>query len=74
MFGGTPKPAEEEPETARAPDEWEKVLSHREQMFRSLGFNMWQAVSLAEAAADWHEAERLIHKGCPLDTVLDLLL
>lgn len=76
MFG-TPanKPDAEEPEVpARHPDEYEKVLSHREQMFRGLGFNEYQSVALAEASADWHQADGLLKKGCPPDTVLDLLL
>lgn len=63
--------AETEP---RRPDEFERVLSHREQMFRALGFNLWQSVSLAEAGADWHEAEKLLERTCPHETVLDLLL
>lgn len=67
------KPPEEESEP-RAPDEFERVLSHREQMFRELGFNRWQAVSLAEAGCDWHEAEKLLARDCPHETALDLLL
>lgn len=78
MFGipGQAQPPEEpEPEPeGRPPDEFERVLSHREMMFRSLGLNDWQAVALAESGADWHEAERLIKKGCPIETVVDLLL
>ncbi len=66
--------AAEEQSEPRAPDDFERLLSYREEMFRSLRFNQWQAVSLAECGCDWHEAERLLKKGCPHETVLDLLL
>lgn len=74
MYGGTAKPPPEEDAEPRAPDEFEQLLSYREQMFRELGFNQWQAVSLAEANCDWHDADKLLGKGCPHETVLDLLL
>lgn len=73
MLGVPGAPAEEDPEP-RAPDEFERVLSYREMMFRGVGFNHWQAISLAEVGADWHEAEKLLKRGCPHETVLDLLL
>lgn len=69
--GAVSEAADTEP---RRPDEFERVLSHREQMFRTLGFNLWQSASLAEAGADWHEAEKLLERTCPHETVLDLLL
>lgn len=60
---------------ARQPDEYEKVLSHIEQILRDeLGFNIHQAASLAESGVDWREAKRLIDKGCPHDIAVDLLL
>lgn len=66
---------QEEPDEPRGPNEEERVLSHREQMFRDvLKFNEWQSASLAEAAVDWHEAERLLKRGCPHELVVDLLL
>lgn len=64
-----------EEEAPRAPDEAERVLSHREQMFRDeLKFNEWQAISLAEAGVDWHAAKALLDKGCSHDFALDILL
>lgn len=71
MFPAASAPEDEAP---RSPDESERVLSYREQMFEQLGFNRWQSVALAESNADWHEAEKLIQGGCSFETALDLLL
>lgn len=58
----------------RKPDEYEIVLSHREQMFREvLGFSDSASIILAEFGADWHEAEKLLKAGCPRDVALNLL-
>ena len=57
----------------RVPSDDEKTLSWVEQQFRTLGFNELQAVALADAGADWHEAQRLIRSGCPFLTAVDLL-
>lgn len=76
MHPGIPGQATPEPEPeTRGPSEEEKVLSHREQMFRDvLLFNEWQAISLAEAGVDWHEAQTLLEKGCSHEFALDILL
>ncbi len=66
--------AEEEAVEPRKANEDERVSSHREEMFRALGFNELQVEALADAGADWHEAANLLKRGCPLDTALDLLL
>jgi hypothetical protein len=58
----------------RAPSETEKVVSYLEQRFFELGFNVRQSAELAERNADWHEADRLLADGCPLETALDILL
>ena len=58
---------------AHDPSDDEKTLSWVEQQFRELGFNELQAVALAEAGADWHEAQRLLKSGCPFLTAVDLL-
>ena len=58
----------------RAPSETEKVVSYLEQRFFELGFNVRQSAELAEVNADWHEADRLLQDGCPLETCLDILL
>jgi len=58
----------------REPDEHEKVLSHREQMFEDvLGFTPFQAITLAEYGADWHEADKLLKAGCGHEIAFDLL-
>lgn len=49
------------------------VRSHVEERFRHLGFNELQAETLADAGVDWHEAERLIDKGCDHLVALDIL-
>lgn len=59
---------------ARKPTEVEIVRSHVEERFRNLGFNTMQAEALADAGADWHEAERLIVKGCDHEIALDILV
>ena len=38
------------------------------------GFNDMQAIALAEAGVDWHEAKRLIDRGCSHELAVDLLL
>ena len=58
---------------AREPNDDERTLSWVEERFSELGFNDMQSVALAEAGADWHEAQRLIRGGCPVLTVVDLL-
>lgn len=58
----------------RAPTEWEIVLSWEEEQFRHLGLNDYQAAALTDAGISWHEAERLVRRGCPLHVVVDLLL
>lgn len=66
-------PHEDPGDETRVPSDDEKTLSWVEQQFRTLGFNELQAVALADAGADWHEAQRLIRSGCPYLTVVDLL-
>jgi len=58
----------------RPPTEAERVLASVELRFLELGFNPLQAAALAEAHADWHEAERLLVSGCSLETAIDILL
>ena len=66
-------PEQDPGDETRVPSDDEKTLSWVEQQFRTLGFNELQAVALADAGADWHEAQRLIRSGCPFLTVVDLL-
>lgn len=58
----------------RKPTEVEIVRSHVEERFRNLGFNTMQAEALADAGADWHDAERLIVRGCGHEIALDILV
>ena len=55
-------------------DEYERLFEFRERRFLAIGFNHFQAVALAVAQADWHEAESLVKDGCPLDVAIDILL
>ncbi len=66
--------ASEEQSEPRAPDDFEKTMSWVEERLRECGFNSWQAVSLAEAGVDWHQAKLLIDLGCSHETALDILL
>lgn len=59
--------------TARQPTEQEIVRSHVEQRFRDLGFNELQAQALADLGVDWHDAEKLLDKGCDHPVALDIL-
>ncbi|GIV03965.1 MAG: hypothetical protein KatS3mg015_2795 [Fimbriimonadales bacterium] len=58
----------------RRPTDEEITISWDEEQLRALGFNEFQARALADAGISWHEAERLIRRGCPLELALDLLL
>lgn len=58
----------------RPPSEHERVLSYQEQRFMELGFNVLQAAELAESGVDWHDADRLLEHGCPLEMSLLILL
>ena len=49
------------------------VVRHKLERFRDLGFNIRQRKALIRAGADWHEAEKLIRSGCPLDITFDIL-
>ena len=60
-------------ETGRPPTDEERTRSWIEERFRALGFNTLQAEVLADAGADWHEAENLIIRGARHETVVDLL-
>lgn len=64
----------QEPEEARAATEEERVLSWEEEQFRKLGLNDHQAAALADAGVSWHDAFDLFKRGCPRETVVDLLL
>jgi len=70
---GSASDMSEEDVPPRPPNEFERVLSYREQMFRLLGFSDTASIILAEVGADWHEAEKLIEAGCPRDVALNLL-
>jgi hypothetical protein len=74
-YPGRPgKPAEEPAEEARPADEYERLLSYREEMFGKLGFNSFQGAALADANVDWHDADKLLKSGCSHETAVDLLL
>lgn len=63
--------SEQEQEEARI--EIDAVVRHRLEQFRDLGFNLPQRKALIRAGADWHEAEKLLNAGCPLDIAFDIL-
>lgn len=51
----------------------DKTFLWRLEKFRDLGFNPRQRAKLAAAAVDWHEANRLLADGCPVDVAFDIL-
>ena len=65
--------ADETEVEAREPSEHEKVLSNVESHFRRIGFNEWQAAELADLGIDWHDAERLLKRGCSHEHAIDIL-
>ena len=56
------------------PDEMDRVWDHVVKQMESLGFNPVQAISLADAGVDWHEAQRLLNKGCPHERAMHILI
>ena len=64
---------EASPDTPEVEEE-DIVWAHVVDQLQQLGFNSHQAMSLADAGVDWHDARRLINKGCPIETAIDLLL
>jgi hypothetical protein len=55
-------------------DEYERLFAFRLERFKGLGFNEYQAFTLAEAHVDWHDAERLRRGKCPTDVAVDILI
>jgi hypothetical protein len=50
-----------------------RVYHWRVHRFRELGFDLWHAKGLAHVQADWHTAQLLLVRGCPLERVFDIL-
>jgi hypothetical protein len=66
---------DEDEDIACAPDpEQVRVYIWRKRMFLRLGFGRGEAQLLAMGGLDWHEAEKLVNAGCPLDLAFDLLV
>jgi hypothetical protein len=57
-----------------AQTEQDRVFASRMHNFLVLGFNMSDANRLAGSNVDWHEVERLLRAGCPLDLALKIVL
>lgn len=76
MFG---RPKKEEPEQTAAPTdaaltELQSRTAWRYLMLLDLGFTPDDSLHLVRNPhLDWHEAERLVRRGCPLDIVVRLL-
>ena len=54
-------------------DEAFRVLHWRIRRFLELGFTLRQARALAGGSAEWHDAEKLLARGGPVDAAFDLL-
>lgn len=76
-FGPRPPQAEPAPEPEpndRVLDEFESLIAWEFLMCLDLGFSIEQATLLTCVRNfSWHEAERLLEKGCPHETVVDQL-
>lgn len=64
--------AEPDPER-RHPTEQERVFTFGVQQFERLGFTPPQAERLVSEGADYHDAEALLDRGCPVEIAFDLL-
>lgn len=51
-----------------------RVELWRRRRFLELGFDKGQAQLLAMGGIDWHEAERLVKRDCPVDLAFRLLV
>lgn len=51
----------------------ERMALWRESQFARLGFDEPEIASLLEAQADYHDAARLLGRGCPHDRVVAIL-
>ena len=60
-------------EQQEEPLHMDAIVRHKLERFRDLGFNIRQRKALIRAGADWHEADKLIRSGCPLDITFDIL-
>jgi hypothetical protein len=50
-----------------------RVFHWRVRRFLDLGFTLRQARTLAGGEAEWHNAEKLLGRGCSRETAFDLL-
>jgi hypothetical protein len=66
-------PTAETPTAAVVCDKAAEVYRWRREHFVELGLNRRQARRLAEIGADWHSAQTLHIRGCPLDLIFDIL-
>lgn len=53
--------------------EEERIEMWRQEQLARLGFNETEIESLLEAGADYHEAGRLLRRGCPHVRVVEIL-
>jgi hypothetical protein len=49
------------------------VRKYKLDRFADLGFNFDQSWLAVDSEIDWHEAEKLIRAGCPVDTAIRIL-
>lgn len=58
---------------SRHGDEQADVFSMRIERLRKIGFDLAQALELAETEADIHQAEQIIQDGCSIETAYEIL-
>lgn len=52
----------------------ERIFKTRMENFLGLGFDELTAELLADSKVDWHEAEKLIRRDCPLHLCFEILI
>lgn len=72
MLGDNERPPESE-EQRNAGREEQRLNWNLDRFRNDLGFEEITAQLLAETGVDWHEADNLIRRGCPLDTAVGIL-
>jgi hypothetical protein len=62
-----------EPAVIERDEEAVRVFHWRVRRCVALGFTLRQARRIANGPSGWHEAETLLERGCPAETVVRLL-
>lgn len=74
IFGSRPiKQPDDEEETESEGFDWDDEHGHRVDRFFELGFDLFTALKLAIAKADWHRADEMLKQGATHEQVEQIL-